>query len=125
MNQPPHWMLLFKKNCAIAKAATAKTPNGHSFYFARFGVGTTFCRYCNGDAGRGNCRTRSRKKRFFIAATPYTKGLIHARPPVDKRPKRLATIADYMANTVNEKWITKKNANKSTNTSTNKRRSYK
>lgn len=48
------------------------------------------------------------KNVFSSPQHPYTKGLIHARPPVDKRPKRLATIADYMANTVNEKWITKK-----------------
>lgn len=48
------------------------------------------------------------KNVFSSPQHPYTKGLIHARPPVDKRPKRLTTIADYMANTVNEKWITKK-----------------
>ena len=48
------------------------------------------------------------KNVFSSPQHPYTRGLIHARPPVDKRPKRLATIADYMANTVNEKWITKK-----------------
>ena len=48
------------------------------------------------------------KNVFSSPQHPYTKGLIHARPPVDKRPKRLATIEDYMSNTVNEKWITKK-----------------
>lgn len=47
------------------------------------------------------------KNIFSSPQHPYTKGLIYARPPVDKRPKRLATITDYMANTVDEKWITK------------------
>ena len=36
------------------------------------------------------------KKLFRQPKSPYTKGLIHAVPPVDRRPKRLQTIEDFI-----------------------------
>jgi peptide/nickel transport system ATP-binding protein len=36
------------------------------------------------------------KELFRQPKSPYTKGLIHAVPPVDKRPKRLQTIEDFV-----------------------------
>ena len=37
---------------------------------------------------------------------PYTKGLINSRPPLDKRPETLPTIADFLNHTVSIKNIT-------------------
>lgn len=38
----------------------------------------------------------------------YTKALIHSRPSIEKRPKRLATIQDYLNNTVDYSMVSKK-----------------
>ncbi len=40
--------------------------------------------------------TGSKDSVFLNPQNPYTKGLIACRPPLDKRPKRLPTVADYM-----------------------------
>lgn len=38
------------------------------------------------------------KQLFNSPKTPYTRGLLACRPPLDKRPKRLLTVSDFMQN---------------------------
>jgi len=43
----------------------------------------------------------SAKSLFSKPQHPYTKGLLSARPPLDHRPERLITIADFLSNNTN------------------------
>ncbi len=46
---------------------------------------------------RGDIVEKGATEQIFTAPQhPYTKGLIACRPPMDRRPKRLATVSDFM-----------------------------
>lgn len=44
---------------------------------------------------------------FYNPQHPYTKGLLASRPPINERPKRLLTVADFLNNNQEEILITK------------------
>jgi peptide/nickel transport system ATP-binding protein len=46
---------------------------------------------------RGDIVEKNETEEIFLRPThPYTKGLLACRPPLDKHPKRLVTVSDYM-----------------------------
>ena len=52
------------------------------------------------------------KKIFTHASHPYTKGLIACRPALDKNPKRLLTVSDFMDEKGNELTVTEEKTKK-------------
>ena len=62
---------------------------------------------------KGVCEELGTAKQLFQQPkSPYTKGLINAMPPVDRRPKRLQTIEDFVNDTPKAANETKKSRSK-------------
>ena len=89
-------VLVQKEIMQLIKQLQKETKMGMVVYLARFGSCGFYSRSNSGNASREIVEQGETEKLFSAPEHPYTKGLLNARPPSDKRLKELPTLSHFI-----------------------------